>query len=245
MIMTKNVYFGGYWGLFVGRFEDNLPHRHYATQISVSSGAPIRIVSEMQTQTFEACLIKGNALHQFQCSDIHLLLLISPTSSVGHFLNNLTNSNIAALTASHAQFLQEILNAFVNKDIDIGQLVEQVAQWLEGLRCQCQTNDHWNEDRITKAILFLEQNYNRVVSLSEIADYCHLSESRFLHLFRAQTGISYRRFQLWNKIAASVRVLTTQSITQTAHEFGFTDSAHYCKTFKENFGFSPKFLAKI
>lgn len=245
MIMTKNVYFGHYWGLFVGHFQDNLPHCHYATQISVSSGAPVCIAADAQTQLFEACLIKDNVLHQFQCSDIHLLLLISPTSSVGHYLNSLTNSSIAALPDMHRHFLQTILNCWVKENADFGQLVAQVAQWLEGLHCQCQTDDHWNENRIVKAIAYLEENYTRVVSLSEIAAYCHLSESRFLHLFRAQTGISYRRFQLWNKIAASVRVLTAQSITQTAYEFGFADSAHYCKTFKENFGFSPKFLAKI
>ncbi|NVK52191.1 MAG: AraC family transcriptional regulator [Flavobacteriaceae bacterium] len=31
-------------------------------------------------------------------------------------------------------------------------------------------------------------------------------------------------------------------ITETAHTFGFSDSSHYTRTFKETFGVTPKFL---
>jgi AraC-like DNA-binding protein len=36
--------------------------------------------------------------------------------------------------------------------------------------------------------------------------------------------------------------LTKNSITDTAYTFGFTDSSHYAKTFKETFGVNPKFM---
>jgi len=104
--------------------------------------------------------------------------------------------------------------------------------------------NHFTDERIKKAIKYLEINFDRVISVKEIAEKCFLSESRFLHLFKENTGITYRKVQQWNKVSKSFSMLRNQSLTETAHQFGFTDSAHYSKVFKETFGFNPKLIQK-
>ena len=101
------------------------------------------------------------------------------------------------------------------------------------------------DDRILNAIEYLDENFDKVVSLEEIASISFLSKSRFLHLFKEKTNINFRRYQLWNKIVKSLPLLAQNSITTTAHQSGFTDSSHYTRTFKETFGITPKFIAGI
>ncbi|WP_409050310.1 helix-turn-helix domain-containing protein [Sphingobacterium sp. 2149] len=84
-----------------------------------------------------------------------------------------------------------------------------------------------------------------MVSLKEIANICFLSETRFLHLFKEKTNLNFRRYQLWNKLIKSLPYLKEHSITDTAYQFGFTDSSHYSRTFKETFGLTPKFLSSL
>lgn len=79
--------------------------------------------------------------------------------------------------------------------------------------------------------------------LPTIAEYCHLSPTRFLHLFKERTNLSFRRYQLWNKLVKSLPYLEKNSVTDTAYAFGFSDNSHYTRTFIETFGVTPKFLS--
>jgi len=80
--------------------------------------------------------------------------------------------------------------------------------------------------------------------LGEVAGHCSLSPSRFQHVFKETTGQSFRRAQLWTKMSHALPHLGKQSLTSLAHQFGFADSAHFSRTFRENFGFSPRDLLK-
>ncbi len=120
-----------------------------------------------------------------------------------------------------------------------------IIQDTNELKCSCEAENHFEDDRIYKAIKFIEKHQERIISLAEIAKVCFLSESRFLHLFKEKTGIQYRRYQLWNKLIKSLPYLKNHSITETAHRFGFADSSHYSRTFKETFGFTPKFISNL
>ncbi|WP_167090556.1 helix-turn-helix domain-containing protein [Massilia frigida] len=64
-----------------------------------------------------------------------------------------------------------------------------------------------------------------------------LSSSRFQHLFKEQTGVSFRRFRLWARLQATMsHVLDARTLTQAAHEAGFSSSAHLSSAFKAMFG---------
>ncbi len=64
-----------------------------------------------------------------------------------------------------------------------------------------------------------------------------LSSSRFQHLFKEQTGLSFRRYRLWARLQATMSyVKEGKSLTQAAHDAGFASSAHLSAAFKAMFG---------
>src|SRR5262249_41369160 len=79
-------------------------------------------------------------------------------------------------------------------------------------------------------------------SLEDLAERIGLSYYRLSHLFSQGLGISLRQFMQWRKVTVTASLLATRSITEVAHEAGFTDSAHLSRTFQEIYGIPPSYL---
>ncbi|MNK14572.1 DNA-binding transcriptional regulator AraC [compost metagenome] len=233
-------------GVFVGQFNDNVSHKHFALQISVASQGKFKITDAKDNQnSYSTCFINSNVLHQFKSNETSLIILINPISSIGHQLyNKYRNIKITSLDEDFEQ-LVEIFADYLQNDSDFINLTNKINNYFVNFRCECELKNHFEDERIYKAIQYLEQNFDRIVSLKEIANICFLSETRFLHLFKEKTNLNFRRYQLWNKLIKSLPYLKEHSITETAHQFGFTDSSHYSRTFKETFGLTPKFLSSL
>lgn len=247
METTQNkIHIDSMWGLFIGKFDDNVLHKHYALQIGVASQGQFEIIDENNNPTFyNTCFINNSVRHQFISNEPSLIILINPISSIGHQLSyKYQHTSIISLD-DNSKYLQDIFSCYVKKVLTFEELIQNIRNYFVNFNCECILENHFADDRIYKAIQYLEQNFDRIVSLQEIAGFCCLSETRFLHLFKEKTNLNFRRYQLWNKLIKSLPYLKNHSITETAHYFGFTDSSHYSRTFKETFGLSPKFLSVL
>jgi AraC-like DNA-binding protein len=70
-----------------------------------------------------------------------------------------------------------------------------------------------------------------------------LSESRFMHLFREQVGVPFRRYRLWARLHAAVRHATGGALwTDAALEGGFSSPSHLSDAFRAMFGVPPSVL---
>ncbi|MFN0301661.1 MAG: helix-turn-helix domain-containing protein [Burkholderiales bacterium] len=70
-----------------------------------------------------------------------------------------------------------------------------------------------------------------------------LSSSRFQHVFRDAVGVPFRRYRLWRRMAFVARALGRKtSLTEAAHQAGFSSSAHLSSSFRAMFGSSPSSL---
>ncbi len=244
--LQNQVYIQADWGLFIGKFADNILHKHYALQISAAAEEPFRITDEQGTQTaFRSCFINSNVLHQFRSDHSSLILLINPLSSIGHQLFRRYQGFSIVNADGEFKALSSLFRSFVQEKITFADLIKQLNRMLTDWKCGCEQQHPVEDDRVYKAIQYLEAHADRIVSLKEIAAYSFLSETRFLHLFKEKTVINFRRYQVWNKLIRSLPFLTRQSITATAHQFGFTDSSHYNRSFKETFGLTPKILSAL
>lgn len=78
------------------------------------------------------------------------------------------------------------------------------------------------------------------LSLEALADTTCLSYYRLSHLFSQEMGMSLRQYLLSLKIHAAGRCIGAgMSLTATAHEAGFTDSAHLSRVWAKAFGGPP------
>jgi AraC-like DNA-binding protein len=78
-----------------------------------------------------------------------------------------------------------------------------------------------------------------------MATVADLSASRFNHLFRAETGVSFRRYRLWTRLRGAIRsVASTRTLTDAALDGGFADAAHFSRVFRDMFGLTPSAVLK-
>ena len=61
--------------------------------------------------------------------------------------------------------------------------------------------------RILEAIRCMRDAPGRAHRLTELGKRAGLSPSRFLHLFKAETGVPLRRYRIWNRIGAASRAI--------------------------------------
>lgn len=102
------------------------------------------------------------------------------------------------------------------------------------------------DERIKNIVKFIKDNlkYGQISS-DDLAKNIHLSTSRFSHLFKEQIGIPVRRYILWCRIQEALKELMEgNNFTKSAHTAGFSDSAHFSRTFFEMFGVSPSSVLK-
>ncbi|MBK1783308.1 AraC family transcriptional regulator [Prauserella cavernicola] len=80
-------------------------------------------------------------------------------------------------------------------------------------------------------------------SAAELAAEAGLSMSRFLHLFRAQTGTSVRRYRLWARMLRAGTLLAEGGdLTGAAVGAGFASPSHFSDSFRAMSGLAPSAL---
>ncbi|PIB75167.1 helix-turn-helix domain-containing protein [Mycobacterium celatum] len=89
----------------------------------------------------------------------------------------------------------------------------------------------------------LQEQTNPPFSASALAVETGLSVSRFLHLFRLETGTSFRRYRMWARmLRAALLYLELRDLTSAAMDAGFASPSHFTDTFHDMFGLTPSKL---
>ncbi len=243
--MENFIHIENNFGWLLGTFDNNQKHQHYALQISIPITGPIWIETTSQTiETLHPVLLKPNLSHKVVSKNHQLLILLNPASTIGHTWKSTIKNEMEELKNGAVKNLQSFL---VQKEslLDPSHLKGEIEQAILSFDCSCHHHLHEADHRINQALEYLENNSQRVIPAEETANHCNLSTSRFLHIFKEQTGLTYRRAQLWTKLLKALPLLKSFNLTETAHEAGFADSAHFSRTFRENFGFSPHEILKL
>ena len=99
------------------------------------------------------------------------------------------------------------------------------------------------DDRITRVLRLLPGRLaeEEAVSLDAVAASVGLSASRFMHLFTASVGVPLRPYVLWLRLQCAARELARgTSVADAAHTAGFSDAAHFTRTFRRMIGATPR-----
>lgn len=73
------------------------------------------------------------------------------------------------------------------------------------------------------------------------AEEVGLSFSRFLHLFRAETGVPFRSFKVWKRARTMLRHVTRDAnLTHLALEIGYPGASHFSNSIRQVFGMQPR-----
>ena len=98
------------------------------------------------------------------------------------------------------------------------------------------------KDRITEDIKeYLEENYNKKISLNELSKYFFLSQPYISSIFKKQTGYTLIEYLNTVKIskAKSMFAKGEDNISKVAEEVGFNDIHYFYKVFKQYENMTP------
>ncbi|MGH1338515.1 MAG: helix-turn-helix transcriptional regulator [Aureispira sp.] len=229
--------------LYLGKVPTTIAHQHYALQLTVSWGQKIEVNNVNQTLQATGVYIPSQVVHQLLGASPMVLLLAFPTSKVGHYYQQKYPCNtFQELPLSQKEGLANIGKQYYNKEGTKEEIQVAYHHWREA--CLPSEGMFQRMDkRIQEILVWLQEQSGPPISAAKAAQQIYLSTSRFLHLFRQETGVTYRRMQLWIKLIEAYQQLgEAGNLTELAYSAGFADSAHFSRTFKETFGLSPSLL---
>jgi AraC-like DNA-binding protein len=94
--------------------------------------------------------------------------------------------------------------------------------------------------RLKVVYKFIEENYQRAVSIEEISYLTHLSKAAFCRYFKKMTRLTFTEFLNQYRIEQAKRLLKSdKNVTETCYECGFESLSYFNRIFKKVVGQNP------
>lgn len=118
--------------------------------------------------------------------------------------------------------------------------LDQLVQSSAGQRPQ--TQRRLRDFYMKEALSFIEQNYQRDISIEEIAAFCGLNRSYFGKVFRDTMGESPQAFLLHYRMARAAQLLKESTLTISAISamVSYANQLHFSRAFKSVYGVAPR-----
>ncbi|HLU22508.1 helix-turn-helix domain-containing protein [Lederbergia graminis] len=100
--------------------------------------------------------------------------------------------------------------------------------------------EKWPE-AVTKAIIFMQNNFSKQIGLDDIVDASGLSKYHFTRLFHKVTTLTPIQYLTKIRIDKAIELLrlTNKSIEDVAMEVGYSNGNYFSKVFLKRIGMSP------
>ncbi len=230
---------------------DNEVHRHAVLQLTFSlEGKAFEVWTEKQGwKETEAVIIHSNIPHAlrnfkgWQCTACTMPDVLQGKTLIEYVLKN---EPVQFISADQLSRVIPALNNWKENDAkdlkDFNSTLNQVYDTL----LQRPVLQKPVDERIQQTLQYITQHITESVSAAELAGRVHLSEDRFLHLFKENTGAALRQYIIWQRVALAFKLfLQGKSLKEAAYESGFSDPAHFTRTFVQINGIQPSVYAAL
>ena len=95
--------------------------------------------------------------------------------------------------------------------------------------------------RIERAVTKLNDFSGSKMTAADCAASVNLSPSRFLHLFKEQTGVAFRAFRAWKRARHLLHFVNEDiNLAHLAQDIGYPDSTHFSHSIRRFYGLKPR-----
>jgi len=135
--------------------------------------------------------------------------------------------------------LVDVLNKVMRNELPAEEMPRQLTPLLDLPKATA------SDERVDRVVAKMRAAPGEPHSLAELARAVSLSPSRLQHLFKDVTGVPVRRFRVWNRMGAAIAAAAAGlSLTDAAHQAGFSSAAHFSSAFRAMFGLAPSDLVR-
>jgi AraC-like DNA-binding protein len=95
--------------------------------------------------------------------------------------------------------------------------------------------------RIRRSAARLSDGAGSKITAADCAAAAGLSCSRFLHLFKQETGVSFRAFRAWKRARHLLHFVNEDiNLAHLAQDIGYPDSTHFSHSIRRFYGLQPR-----
>lgn len=172
-----------------------------------------------------------------------------------HFSGALATELVEKIIASHstnfhigcymniAQLFIKIYESLLNNSEDVTNNLLYTLLFSVGALAENPLKADLDENvsDILKSVIYIQNNYNKEISVESLSEMCHLSKYNFMRKFKTITGSPVHKFITDYRMMQAKRLLSTTelNVKEVALHIGFVDNMYFSRAFKKHFGISP------
>ncbi len=228
-------------GIYIGKNIQSDFHENHLLTIVLSFSEPFEIITKMnQSYSYEGAFIPKDTLYMLSTNqnDWTVFIHIDPYSEIGMKLNPIDNRiqplkrcDFIKTLSSAKLILQGVSDTQQNLDFLLQSVVDPLTTTF---------SPKVLDERIKKCIQIISQSKSNSVQLKDVSEQVFLSPSRLSHLFKQETGLTFKKFVLHRKLVKSLEAMHNhRNLTDASYIGGFSDQPHFTKAFKKSFGIKP------
>lgn len=98
------------------------------------------------------------------------------------------------------------------------------------------------ENPISRTMYYMRNNFEKSITLEELAEVANLSVYYYSHSFRRQAGMPPIEYLIQTRMerAKTLLISTSKNISEIAYEVGYSSSASFINQFTRRIGLTPK-----
>lgn len=213
-------------------------HNHLAKEILFSSNG-VRVKIKNREIKTNGIIINSNVKHEVYYQNNSVVVYVDVLSDLSRCLDllYLKGGDYYILPV---ELLKKIFIYLENNDVDTVRRLFYKEFCNEEVLTQIQ-EDNVYDDRIVKVLDLIERaNCLEPNLFAEMAEACNLSKSRFSHLFKECTGVSFKSYILSKRLEKTFYYSMEEglSMTDAAYKAGFSSGTHFSYAFQKNYGIS-------
>ena len=153
-----------------------------------------------------------------------------------------------------SRYMQErnLQASLLTQDADTAQCFEQALRnihtmktWIDtalGRLQKLQMNREKTTDPVEVTVQFIQQNLDRELDMTIIAENVHLNQDYLTRIFKKSTGYSVKNYVTIRKMekAADLLELTDLPIAEVAYQVGYPNYTSFSRAFKKQYEESPQ-----
>jgi AraC-like DNA-binding protein len=226
-------------------FGDPAFHTHHAIQLTLSFAGNLSLTSGGETIAGKRIVVATDTLHRFEADGFLGFIFVEPESRAGRALTErLAGRPMAEIDdAAFAQATGPLREAF-SKPLSHETMLAVAHSAVAVLAGEAEPA--LPDERIRRVISQAMSNPELTLDRAAEVAGVYLSPDRLRHLFVEQTGLAFKTYMLWQRLVRAIEVYAAgRSLTEAAHEAGFSDSAHFSRVFRRFFGLPATTLTRL